>query len=269
MNFDDLKAAEPSFKIKKGEASKLKIQTISTPKALARNSCVFIKNNKFLNALLDAEVPEEVCLVAPESFYDSLEKEKLAALESAAAWLASVDSVELAMCSLSRPFYEQKFKGLNTFVDGRQMGTADVDPDAEIAQNVFIGEGCVIEEGAVVMSGCALMPKTRVGAGTVLFPNVTLYPFTQIGKQCRIHSQTVIGADGFGYNFVGGEHKKIWHFGGVVIEDNVEIGACSTVDAGSFTPTFIGSGTKLDNFCQIGHNCSVGRHCVLCGRAGL
>ncbi len=93
-----------------------------------------------------------------------------------------------------------------------------------------------------------------LGDETNLFPNVTIYPRTQIGKRVRIHAGTVIGSDGFGYVFDGGFHRKVPQIGNVVIGDDVEIGANVTVDRGALGSTVIGKGTKIDNLVQIAHN---------------
>src|SRR5690606_2968050 len=97
----------------------------------------------------------------------------------------------------------------------------------------------------------------------------TLYPFTRIGKNCRIHSGTVIGSDGYGYTFHQGQHLKIWHMGGVIIHDDVEIGSNTSIDMGTFSPTIIGSGTRIDNLCQIAHNVKIGRGCIICGQGAI
>lgn len=269
MKFEQLKAVEAALKLIKGEASQVITGGISAAGAPESNTFVFIKNKRFLDRLLQTDPVDNLGVVMSQSFCDSLSSEEVETLRARLSWLATVENVDAAMCGLSKPFYDEKFKHLNLHVDGRQMGTAQVDPEAEIAQNVFIGEGVVVEKNVTIMPGCVVMPNCEIGEGTTLFPGATLYPYSKIGRNCRIHSQVVIGADGFGYNFVDGHHKKIWHFGGVVIEDDVEIGANTCVDGGSFAPTFIGSGTKLDNHVQIAHNCKVGKHCVLCGRAGL
>src|SRR5690606_38336150 len=79
----------------------------------------------------------------------------------------------------------------------------------------------------------------------------------------------VIGSDGYGYTYHQGQHVKIWHMGGFIIHDDVEIGSNSSVDMGTFSPTIIGSGTRIDNLVQIAHNCKIGRGCILCGQSGL
>lgn len=105
--------------------------------------------------------------------------------------------------------------------------------------------------------------------GSEIFSNVVVYRNVKIGKSVRIHANCSIGSDGFGYNFFKGQHLKVWHMGSVIIEDQVEIGANSCIDGGTFSPTVIGHGTKIDNQVQIGHNCRLGRGVIMCGQSGL
>ena len=113
------------------------------------------------------------------------------------------------------------------------------------------------------------MSGSVIGEGTTLYPNVTIYPKVEIGVQTRIHSGTVLGADGFGYEYDGGVHHKIWHCGGVKIGNHVEIGANSCVDGGAFYPTQVGDGCIIDNHVQIGHNAEIGRLVVVCGHTAI
>ena len=101
------------------------------------------------------------------------------------------------------------------------------------------------------------------------FPNVTIYPRTQIGRRVRIHAGTVIGSDGFGYVFDAGFHRKVPQIGNVIIGDDVEIGANVTVDRGALGSTVIGKGTKIDNLVQVAHNVQIGEHCILCAQVGI
>jgi len=114
-----------------------------------------------------------------------------------------------------------------------------------------------------------LMAGSEVGDGTIIFPNVVIYPLVKIGKSVRIHAGSIIGGDGFGYHFFNGAHQKIWHVGGVIIEDEVELGAHVTIDCGTFSPTFIGAGSKLDDQVHVAHNCYVGKGVILCGQVGM
>jgi UDP-3-O-[3-hydroxymyristoyl] glucosamine N-acyltransferase len=109
----------------------------------------------------------------------------------------------------------------------------------------------------------------ELGEGTRLFPNVTLYPRTRVGRRVRIHAGAVIGADGYGYVFDQGRHRKVPQVGRVILEDDVEIGANVTIDRGALGATVVGAGTKIDNLVQLGHNVEVGRHCLLISQVGI
>ena len=160
--------------------------------------------------------------------------------------------------------------------------SATVDPSARLGFGVQIGAHAVISENVVlgdhvvIYPQCYIGPNCEVGDGTVLFPKVTLYEKTRIGKRCRMHAGVVIGADGFGYapefdpaTKLPVNHLKIYHLGGVLIGDEVEIGANSSVDRGTLGDTVIDSLAKIDNQVQIGHNCVIGEGAILCGTAGM
>lgn len=134
---------------------------------------------------------------------------------------------------------------------------------ASIGAAVRIGDGCTIHSGAVVMDGCT------IGDDVTLYPSVVLYPETVVGDRVTIHAGSVIGANGFGYRTVEGRHQPTAQVGYVEIEADVEIGACVTIDRGSFGITRIGEGTKVDNQVMIGHNCQIGRHNLLCSQVGI
>jgi UDP-3-O-[3-hydroxymyristoyl] glucosamine N-acyltransferase len=176
--------------------------------------------------------------------------------------------VPLLKCAISKLFYDAIYSKVQWQLDGRQDGTANVHPTAKVAQQVFIGEHAKIGANAVIHPGAVIGPYASVGAGAVIYPHVTLYPFCLVGEQSRIHAGTVVGGDGFGYEFNGKEHEKIWHFGGVYIGNNVEIGSNCCVDMGTFYPTIIQDGAKIDNQVQVAHNTMVGPHVIICGQAG-
>jgi UDP-3-O-[3-hydroxymyristoyl] glucosamine N-acyltransferase len=138
-----------------------------------------------------------------------------------------------------------------------------VGPFAAIADDVVIGERCRIYSGAVIGAGC------RLGDDIELHPHVVLYDRTVLGNRVTIHASSVIGADGFGYRCVNGEHVKIPQLGHVEIGDDVEIGAATTIDRGTFGATRIGPGTKIDNLVQVGHNCRIGPRNILVSQAGI
>lgn len=139
----------------------------------------------------------------------------------------------------------------------------DVHAGAWIGDEVEIGPGATIHAGARIMAGC------RIGAGTTIFPNAVLYENTLVGPRCLIHAGAVLGAYGFGYRLVDGTHQLTSQLGYVELEADVEIGANTTVDRGTYGPTVIGQGTKLDNLVQIGHNCRLGRHNLICSQVGI
>jgi UDP-3-O-[3-hydroxymyristoyl] glucosamine N-acyltransferase len=152
---------------------------------------------------------------------------------------------------------------------------AHVNPSVRIGENTNIYPGVFVGEGAVIGAGCDLYPGVYVGAdcvlgdGVVLHPNVVLYPDVTIGNRVTVHASAVLGADGFGYRFEGGRFEKIPHLGSVQIEDDVEIGAGTTIDRGMIGPTIVGEGTKLDNQIMIGHNCELGRHNAFASQVGF
>jgi UDP-3-O-[3-hydroxymyristoyl] glucosamine N-acyltransferase len=247
------------------------ILAISALDALKPHSFIFIKNGKFLDKFLphiDKALELNLGLVIDEKFFSLMGPSYKEQMEKL-AWIVLSPNIAQSLTILSKPFFDLKMKGLNTQVDGRQMGTTEIDPSARISQNVFIGENVKIGAHVEILPGCTILPHVTIEEGTKLFPNVTIYPFTTIGKNCRIHSGVVIGSDGFGYTFSQGQHKKIWHMGGVIIHDDVEIGSNSSVDMGTFSPTVIGAGTRIDNLVQIAHNSKIGKGCILCGQAGL
>ncbi|HEY2328545.1 MAG TPA: UDP-3-O-(3-hydroxymyristoyl)glucosamine N-acyltransferase [Verrucomicrobiae bacterium] len=147
--------------------------------------------------------------------------------------------------------------------------TAQVDPTAHIGPHCVIGERVQIGANVVLQSGNSVGDDCALGDETNLFPNATIYPRTQIGRRVRIHAGVVIGADGFGYVFDAGAHRKILQIGNVVVGDDVEIGANTTVDRGALGATVIGKGTKIDNLVQVGHNVELGEHCIICAQAGI
>lgn len=146
---------------------------------------------------------------------------------------------------------------------------ASVDESATIGPFVTIEEGAVIEADCVIGSGSFIGKECRLGEGCHLSANVTLERDTHIGKRVRIHSNAVLGSDGFGYEFQDGAHKKIPQVGSVLVGDDVEIGSNTSIDRGRLGPTRIGEGTKIDNLVQIGHNTVMGKHCMICAQVGI
>ncbi len=155
--------------------------------------------------------------------------------------------------------------------------TAVVHSAASVPASVSVGAGCVIEAGAVIGERVSLGPnvvigrEAHVGEGSVLHAGVCVMERCKIGRGCILWPGVVIGADGFGFRPGPGGRGvvKIPHIGNVVVGDGVEIGANSCVDRGKFGSTIIGDGCKLDNLVQIGHNCQLGRFCLIAGQSGV
>lgn len=153
--------------------------------------------------------------------------------------------------------------------------SAIVDPTATVDPQAHIGPLCVIEAGARIAAEVVLVAQVYVGSRcevgpqTTLQSGVRLYADTLVGARCLLHAGAVLGADGFGFESGPQGHRKVPQVGRVVVEDDVEIGANSTIDRARFSETRIGRGTKIDNLVQIGHNCRIGSHCLLCAQVGL
>jgi UDP-3-O-[3-hydroxymyristoyl] glucosamine N-acyltransferase len=147
--------------------------------------------------------------------------------------------------------------------------SAQVAASAHIGPRAVIEDGAVIGEHAVIGAGCFIGREAVVGEGTQLFANVTFHARCQIGKRGIIHSGAVIGTDGFGFANEGGVYIKIPQTGRVMIGDDVDIGANTTVDRGALADTIIEDGVKLDNQIQIGHNCHIGAHTAMAGCVGV
>jgi UDP-3-O-[3-hydroxymyristoyl] glucosamine N-acyltransferase len=132
-----------------------------------------------------------------------------------------------------------------------------------------IGKRCAIEKQVTIHPGVVLGSGVRLGEGSTLFPNVVIYDGCTIGKNVKLHAGVIIGADGFGYARNGNRHEKIPHTGTVIIEDDVEIGANSTIDRAALGETRIGKGTKIDNLVMIAHNVKVGQNSIIVSQVGI
>lgn len=148
--------------------------------------------------------------------------------------------------------------------DGVVLGhDVAIGPYAVIESEVEIGDRVTISSGVQIMTGC------KVGDDSTIFPNAVLYENTILGRRCIVHACSVLGAYGFGYDSSKGTHVLSLQLGNAVLEDDVEVGACSTVDRGTYGPTRIGEGTKIDNLVMIAHNCKIGKYNLICAGTGV
>ena len=149
------------------------------------------------------------------------------------------------------------------------VADCEIDAAAHVGPYAVIGEGSQVAAGAQVGAHVVVGRHCRIGGDSVLHPHVVLYDHTEIGDRVVLHAGVVLGADGFGYASVGGEHIKVPQVGRAVVESDVEIGALSAVDRALLEETRIGAGSKIDNLVQVGHNVQIGRGCLLCGQVGV
>ncbi|MCF7955061.1 MAG: UDP-3-O-(3-hydroxymyristoyl)glucosamine N-acyltransferase [Phycisphaerae bacterium] len=246
-----------------------------------------------LAELLGAEVSghgsEEICGVnslaeACPGEISFVSKDKMAAkaLESKASAIIckskidGFDGFELIVKNVDKALIEVlSLFAREITVDPGVHPSAVIDESVEIGDNVSIGPLAVVGRnvsvgnGSVITSGCSIGENVVIGNNTRIDANVVIYRNCVIGNNCIIQANTTIGACGFGYSFIDGQHKLIPHNGGVIIGDCVEIGANSAVDRAKFGNTMIGAGTKIDNFVMVAHNVIIGRCCLLAGRSGI
>ena len=184
--------------------------------------------------------------------------------------LLQVDHPYLAfqkVVSLFRPELYQPLPGVHP--------TAVVSPAARVGEGASVGPHCTVEPGAtigaktVLMAGCYVGVQASIGEGCLLYPRVVVREECVIGDRCILHAGAVIGADGFGFAFDAGRYHKVPQVGNVVIGDDVEVGANTTIDRATTDSTRVGDGTKIDNLVQIGHNVVIGRHCIIVAQVGI
>ena len=185
------------------------------------------------------------------------------------ATLIRVENAYAALALLLNMVEQQKAK--KSGVDS----TAYSAPTATVGEQVYIGHFSYIGEGAQIGKGCRIYPNVyigdhvTIGENCILYPHTTIYEQCVIGNNCILHAGCVIGADGFGFAPEGESYKKIPQLGNVIIEDDVEIGANTTIDRAVMDSTIIRKGVKLDNLIQIAHNVEVGEHTVMAAQVGI
>lgn len=188
---------------------------------------------------------------------------------SAGKALIRVASPRVAVARLLPLFYPPEEFVAGVDPTARVAGSATVHPTAHIGPFCVVGEGVRVGARSALMGGNHLLWETQVGEDVCLFPNVVLNARTVVGDRVRIHAGTVVGADGYGYVFDEGRHRKVLQVGHVILGDDVEIGANAAIDRGAFGATTIGAGTKIDNLVHVAHNVVMGKHCLIMGQVGF
>ncbi len=226
-------------------------------------------------APLETAGPEEISFVLGPRYA------RLAAQSRAGALVAPEGLAELpgavlrvaapsaALIALLRLFYPEppRVPGIHrlAWVDEG----AQVDPAAAVGPFAVVERGARIGRGSRVGALCFVGARAELGEDVLLYPRVVVRDGVRIGNRVIVHPGAVLGADGFGYAFDGQAHRKIPQVGGVRIEDDVEIGANTTVDRATLGETVIGRGSKIDNLVQVGHNCQIGEHVILVSQVGI
>ena len=225
---------------------------------------------------LDCAGAEEVTFLANAKYERYMKDSRAAAVIVGADYAGPGESLircgdpYFAFCQAMVAFYgfrRPHFDG----IDPR----ASIDSSAELGQGVRVGPFAVVCPGVTIGPGTTIYPHVyvgpncRVGSNCTLFPSVTLYDGTVLGDRVRIHAGTSIGQDGFGYATHAGKHHKIPEAGNVILEDDVEIGACCAIERATMGSTIIGAGTKFADLIGIGHGTTMGRHCLMVSQSGI
>jgi UDP-3-O-[3-hydroxymyristoyl] glucosamine N-acyltransferase len=238
------------------------VSAVASMESAAAGDIVFVEDEKHLAAALQSRAG---AIIAGE----------FAASVTCARPLLVSDHPKLAFARAARFLRE------GSSPDGSTERT--VHSSAVIHSSAVVGAGVLVEERAVVAEGVQIGEKTRIGAGCAIgagvrighhceiYPNVTIYPGTKLGDRVIVHAGAVLGSDGFGYvrDRKTGHYEKFPQVGSLVIEDDVEIGANTTIDRGALDETRIRRGTKIDNLVHIGHNCQIGEDVVIAAQTGL
>jgi UDP-3-O-[3-hydroxymyristoyl] glucosamine N-acyltransferase len=222
----------------------------------------FLDNPKYLNDL--AGTRAGACLLAPRF------------VTTAPPWLAvlTVREPYRAFVTIARTLFPDSLRPSLIFATAGIAPGAHVHPSARLESGVSLDPGAVVGPGAEIGSGTVIAAHVVVGPGVRIGRNCSIGAqssilHTLIGDRVIIHPGCRLGQDGFGYALGRNAHVKVPQIGRVIIQDDVEIGAGSTIDRGANRDTVIGEGTKIDNLVQIGHNVAIGRHCVLVAQVGI
>lgn len=236
-----------------GDGSVL-IKGITNIEQPAAGLITFIDNPKYLSRLENSGI---ACLIVPPQI-ERWSRPVIQVAEPKRAW------ARLLRHAHPLPLFS-----------GTVSELASIDPSAKLGKAVtvepfaLIAEGAEIGDGTVVSSQVRIGRNVKIGAGTVIHAGVVVYEECFIGERVILHAGTVIGADGFGYVSSRAGHEKVPQVGNVVIENDVEIGACATIDRATIGSTRIGQGCKLDNMVQIAHNVSIGPNTVISAQTGI
>ena len=227
-------------------------------------------------ATVDKATEGDICFVSSGKYIDSLRSTSASAviikeemLEETKVSSLVVDNPRATYARVVNLLYPLSRPAAGVHPSACIDETAKVSVSAYIGANVVIEDNVEIADNVIIEAGCVIGRNSQIGRDTHLYPNVTVYYGCSIGESCIFHSSSVIGSDGFGFEFDKTQWLKISQIGGVRIGNNVEIGACSIVDRGALNDTVIEDGVKLDNHVQIAHNVHVGAHTLMSRGVGV
>lgn len=238
------------------EAAEVDISGVASLADANPGDLSFFGNPKYMSALRKSRAS---AVFVPEGFSETIEPHCL--------FVANPGEAFAALLPLFRPEPLAFPPGIHP--------TAVIHESARLGEGCHIGAYCVIEKEVVLGARSIVEPHSFIGQESTLGEECHLHPRVTVRERCRIgarvifHSGVIVGADGFGYEFRDGRQQKIPQTGSVQIDEDVEIGANSTVDRARFGRTWIQKGTKIDNLVQIGHNVTIGEHCILCAQVGI
>ena len=223
-----------------------------------------------MNTLKDAK-ESELSFVANSKYIKEIASSKAGAIIVDKKTKEYVPSTSVAL-AVEAPYWQMAVvsKEFAAPLEDNNSPKAIIGEGSNISSKAEIANGAIIGKNTAIMAGVYIGSGAVIGDNTILYPNVTVYRDCRVGSDCVIHAGTVIGSDGFGFasNKLG-EHKKIYHNGNVIIEDDVEIGANTAIDRAVFGTTLIKKGVRLDNLIHVAHNCEIGEYSVLAGQTGL
>lgn len=180
-----------------------------------------------------------------------------------------VENPQLVFARLLKLFYIKSHPYMGISNEAHVSKSASIGKTVTIYPFSYIDENVIIGDNTIIYPFVFIGKDSSIGSDCTIYDNVTIREKVNIGNRVIIHSGSVIGSDGFGYVFHEGKHEKIPQIGSVTIEDDVEIGACTSIDRATTGRTIIGEGTKIDNLVQIGHNVKIGKNCIIVAQVGI
>jgi UDP-3-O-[3-hydroxymyristoyl] glucosamine N-acyltransferase len=241
-------------------AADAEVEDIRPLDAARRGHLSFLDNPKYLPLL--ANTRASACLVAPK-FADKV-PDGTDRLVTPDPYRGFAKALTLFYPDALKP----KAAHIGTGGAGNIHPSAILEPDVTVEAAAVIGPEARIGRGTTIAAGTVIGYRVHVGRDCYIGPNATV-THTLVGNRVTIHGGTAIGQDGFGFAMGSAGHLKVPQIGRVIIQDDVEIGANSTIDRGALRDTIVGEGTKIDNLVQIGHNVVIGRHCIIVSQTGI